>query len=189
MAKLKELLCGLEYERISGDLSAEISDIVYDSRKTGPEMLFVCMKGSRADSHAYIPEAFERGCRAFAVSEKEAVPEELMGAAAFIYCEDTRAALSLMSQAFFGYPARRLSLIGITGTKGKTTTAYMVKSILEHAGFKTGIIGTVGCEIGDEKYPTTNTTPKAMRFRNSFIPWRKRAVPMRSWSVLPRASR
>ena len=76
MAKLKELLCGLEYELISGDLSAEISDIVYDSRKTGPEMLFVCMKGSRADSHAYIPEAFERGCRAFAVSEKEAVPEE-----------------------------------------------------------------------------------------------------------------
>ena len=161
MAKLKELLCGLEYELISGDLSAEISDIVYDSRKTGPEMLFVCMKGSRADSHAYIPEAFERGCRAFAVSEKEAVPEELMGAAAFIYCEDTRAALSLMSQAFFGYPARRLSLIGITGTKGKTTTAYMVKSILEHAGFKTGIIGTVGCEIGDEKYPTTNTTPES----------------------------
>lgn len=162
MHRLSELIEDTGYELLCGDISCEIKDIIYDSRKAAPDTVFVCMKGSRIDPHSFIPEVYEKGCRAFVISEPSLVPEELKDSgAAFVLCRDTRRALSLMSQVFFDHPAERLRLIGLTGTKGKTTTAYMIKSILEHAGHRTGIIGTVGCGIGEETFPTANTTPES----------------------------
>ena len=168
MHKLRELCADLQYELISGDLDTEISDIVYDSRKIRPGTAFVCMEGSRFDPHKLIPEAFEKGCRVFVISKLTEDVKRLSSEAAFIRCEDTRAALSLMSQTYFDHPARKLRLIGITGTKGKTTTAYMIKAILEASGRKTGLIGTVGCEIGRDFYPTRNTTPESYELQKYF---------------------
>lgn len=133
----------------------EISDIVYDSRKAKPGCAFVCIRGSASDGHKYAKNAVEAGAVAVIAEE----PVEAPGAQV-ILVEDTRKALALMSAAFFGNPAEKdISVIGITGTKGKTTTAYMVRSILEAAGHKTGVIGTIGVLIGEELLPTDNTTP------------------------------
>lgn len=161
MPRLSELCSDFKYELISGDLDAEISDVVYDSRKLKEGAIFVCMEGARFDPHKLIPEAFEKGCRAFVVSKQTPDVEKLKEKAVFILCNDTRSALSYMSRAFFRYPERELRLIGITGTKGKTTAAFMIKAILEEAGEKVGMIGTVGCMIGRDLYPTVNTTPES----------------------------
>lgn len=138
-----------------GFQDCEISDIVYDSRKARPGSAFVCIKGSASDGHKFAKNAVEAGAVVIIAQE----PVEAMGAQV-VLVEDTRKALALMSAAFFGNPAEKdIAVIGITGTKGKTTTAYMVRSILEAAGHKTGVIGTIGVLIGDELVPTDNTTP------------------------------
>ncbi len=161
MNTLRELCSDFQYELISGDPDTEVSDIVYNSKNLKPDTVFVCMEGARFDPHTLVPEAFQKGCRAFVVSKLTSDMEKLKESSTIILCKDTRSALSHMSRVFFGYPERRLRLIGITGTKGKTTAAFMIKAILEAAGHKTGMIGTVGCMIGDKLYPTVNTTPES----------------------------
>lgn len=139
----------------SGFNDCEISDIAYDSRKAKPGNAFVCIRGSASDGHKYAKNAVEAGAVVVIAEE----PVEAPGAQV-ILVGDTRKALALVSAAFFGNPAEGdISVIGITGTKGKTTTAYMVRSILEAAGYKTGVIGTIGVLIGEELLPTDNTTP------------------------------
>lgn len=132
----------------------EISDIVYDSRQAIPGSLFVCLKGAATDGHRYAKSAQERG--AVAIIAEEPIEVDIP----VYYVEDTRKALAIMSAAFFGNPADHdITVIGITGTKGKTTTAEMIRFILEENGDKTGTIGTIGVRIGDEVIPTENTTP------------------------------
>lgn len=133
---------------------AEITGIVYDSRKAGPGCLFVCIKGSASDGHQFAAKAAAAGAAVIVAQE----PVEAPGAQV-VQVPDTKKALSLLSAAFFGNPARQLKVIGITGTKGKTTTAYMIRAILEAAGHKTGTIGTVGAAIGEDVVPLPNTTP------------------------------
>ena len=145
----------LDYRLLKGSLSAPVSEVVYDSRKAGPETVFVCLKGSARDSHEFIPQAYAAGCRVFVVEREVSLPED----ASVILVKNGREALAELSAARFGYPAEKLMTIGITGTKGKTTTAHMIKKILEEAGKKTGMIGTIGAYIGAEKIPTKNTTP------------------------------
>lgn len=140
---------------VQGFTDVEISDIVYDSRRAKPGCAFVCMRGSSSDGHRYAAGAVQAGA-AVVVAEE---PVEAPGAQV-ILVPDTRKALALMSAAFFGNPAEGdISVIGVTGTKGKTTTAYMIRSILEAAGHKTGVIGTIGVLIGEELIQTDNTTP------------------------------
>ena len=140
---------------VQGFADVEISDIVYDSRRAKPGCAFVCMRGSSSDGHRYAAGAVQAGA-AVVVAEE---PVEAPGAQV-ILVPDTRKALALMSAAFFGNPAEGdISVIGVTGTKGKTTTAYMIRSILEAAGHKTGVIGTIGVLIGEELIQTDNTTP------------------------------
>ena len=140
---------------VQGFEETEVSGIVYDSRKAVPGSLFACLRGAASDGHSFAAKAAEAGAGVILAEE----PVEAPGAQV-ILVPDTKKALSLASAAFFGNPASGgIRVIGITGTKGKTTTAHMIRSILEAAGHKTGIIGTIGAAIGDEVVPLGNTTP------------------------------
>lgn len=151
---LKELLQGLPYQW-DCDAALEISDIVYDSRKIIPGCLFVCLRGSAVDGHTFAQQAEAQGAAAILAEEPVAVSIPV------ILAENTRKALAEVSAAYFGHPANSLSVIGITGTKGKTTTAWMIHSVLEHAGYSVGLIGTIGAVVGETVYQTNNTTPES----------------------------
>lgn len=155
--KIGEWLGRLSYELLQGSLDTCVEDVIYDSRKARENTAFVCIRGSARDSHEFIPDVLLTGCRVLVVEEDVTVPEDVT----VIRVENGRMALAELSAARFGYPAKKLTTIGITGTKGKTTTSYMVKAILEAAGKKTGLIGTNGAMIGAEKFPTSNTTPES----------------------------
>lgn len=157
MEMLTSLLERLDYETVQGSTNIEITDLVYDSRKITKGCLFVCIKGTAVDGHTFVKEAAEKGAAAVLVQENIEVPEGLT----VIRVKDTRYGLALVSAAWFHHPAEELKVIGVTGTKGKTTTTYMVKSILENAGYKVGLIGTIEAIIGDEVIPASNTTPES----------------------------
>ena len=123
MKNLKQLLERLEYECVQGSLDKEITDLVYDSRKAATDSLFVCVKGTTVDGHGFAADVVQKGATVLVVSEDVNVPETVT----VIKVADTRYALALLSAAWFDYPAEQLKVIGITGTKGKTTTTYMVK--------------------------------------------------------------
>ena len=160
--KLKDILERCSYRMLQGNAETDIKELVYDSRKVVPGALFVCITGANFDGHAYIADSAEKGAAAFIV-QKGCVPPELVfpEGAAVAETEDTRVALALASAAWFGYPSEKMPVIGITGTKGKTTTTYMIRSILEHAGCKTGLIGTIEAIIGEKHIPSANTTPES----------------------------
>ncbi len=139
----------------------EITDVVFDSRKVKPGCLFVCIKGSAQDGHDFAVKAVETGA-VCVVAEREmdlGVPVITLNETTKV--RDSRQALALISAAFFNHPAREVNVICITGTKGKTTTAIMLRSILEAAGHKTGVIGTLGVLIGGERIAINNTTPSS----------------------------
>lgn len=151
--KLSELLSPLGLRE--GFQDVEITDIVYDSRKAKEGCAFVCIRGAASDGHRYAAQAAAAGAAVIVAEEQVEAP-----GAQVVLTDDTRKALALMSAAYFGYPAEHdIQVVGITGTKGKTTTAYMVRSILEAAGHKTGVMGTIGVLIGGELIQTDNTTP------------------------------
>lgn len=154
---LVDLLEDLEYEVVQGETRQSVSALVYDSRKAGPGAVFICICGAVRDGHDFAAEVAGKGCSALIVQKEVVVPEDIT----VIRVEDTRLALAKASAAFFGHPARELVTIGITGTKGKTTATYMIRSILEHSGYKTGLIGTIETIIGDETIPSANTTPES----------------------------
>lgn len=164
MKDLKQLLERMEYQCIQGSLKREISDVIYDSRKAAPNTLFVCIKGTVTDGHSYAQDVVKAGAVALVVLEPVDVPEEVT----VIRVKDTRYALAMLSAAYFDYPAETLKVIGITGTKGKTTTTYMIKSILEGAGHRPGLIGTIETVIGEETIPSANTTPESYLIQKYF---------------------
>ena len=154
--KLNNILNGLEYSLVKGNIDTEISDIIYDSRKVVPGCVFVCLKGASVDGHNFAKEAVRKGAAAIVYEEELDLDDVTC-----IKVENTRAALASMSASFFDHPANEIVTIGITGTKGKTTTTCMIKSILEKEGLKTGVIGTIGVIIGDKIIKTNNTTPES----------------------------
>lgn len=154
--KLSKILCNIKHECIQGKTDIEINDIVYDSRNIIEGSLFVCLKGSNIDGHQFAQEAVGKKAAAIITSENIDINNTNV-----IMVDDTREALSYMSAQFFNNPALELITIGITGTKGKTTTSCMIKSILEKEGYKTGLIGTLGVVIGDNQIETNNTTPES----------------------------
>lgn len=165
MALLKNWLERLPYQLLCGTVEVPVTDVVYDSRKAGPDTVFVCMTGTRTDSHTFLAKAAEQGCRSFVVErplEALELPGPVQGDGFnIIRVDHGRSALAYLSAARFDYPAEKLCLIGLTGTKGKTTTAYMIRDMLEHAGKRTGIIGTNGCEYAGKHFSTNNTTPES----------------------------
>ena len=155
---LNDWLKELKYELVQGELEIPVKEVVYDSRKAGEETVVVCMKGTNVDSHDFIPTVLAAGTKALVVErEVSGIPEDVT----VLKVENGRNALALLSAARFGYPAEKMVTIGVTGTKGKTTTTYMIKSILEACGKKVGLIGTNGAVIGDKHYATKNTTPES----------------------------
>ena len=162
--KLLELLEDMEYECLQGEEDREISTLVYDSRKVEKDSVFVCISGAVRDGHDFALEVAKKGASVLLVEKEVEVPEHVT----VIRVSDTRLALAKASAAYFGHPAKELITIGITGTKGKTTATYMVRSILESSGFKTGLIGTIETIIGDEKIPSANTTPESYVVQESF---------------------
>lgn len=162
--KLLELIEDMEYECMQGSLDKEITSLIYDSRKAEEGAVFVCISGAVRDGHDFAKEVAEKGCTALIVEKKVDVPEDVT----LICVKDSRLALAQASSAYFGHPADKLTTIGITGTKGKTTATYMVRSILEASGIKTGLIGTIETIIGDEKIPSANTTPESYLVQEYF---------------------
>ena len=147
----------------SGNLNIEIGDLTMNSRDTAQNGLFFCISGSRVDAHDFAPQAVENGCTALVVSHfinTLNVPQ--------IKVQNVRSAMAYISSAFFGHPAHKLRLIGVSGTKGKTTTTYLVKSIMEEAGFKVGLIGTTGNMIGDRCIKSVLTTPDSIDLHRTF---------------------
>ena len=162
--KLTKLLERLDYNVLQGSDEIEITELTNDSRNVKEGSVFVCITGAVRDGHDFVQEVAEKGATAVIVEKDVVAPEHVT----VIQVEDTRYALALTSAAYFGYPADELKVIGITGTKGKTTTTYMVKSILEGVGHKVGLIGTIESIIGDEVIPSKNTTPESFTIHQYF---------------------
>lgn len=171
--KLGEVTDGLNFSVLSESpdgADAEITDIVYDSRKAVAGTLFVAMVGAENDAHKYARKAYEQGCRDFVIqNDRQNVADLPLDGTANIYtAENTRAALAVLSDNFFRHPSGDLKVVGITGTKGKTSTTYIIESVLERAGVKTGLIGTAGAEWGGKKVATVNTTPESYELQKLF---------------------
>ena len=137
-----------------GDMSVEIAALCSNSREKTENGIFFCFAGAHFDAHQYAPQAVQNGCVALVVErflDDVNVPQVLVS--------NGRAAMARICEAFFDHPERKMRFVGITGTKGKTTTSYMVKSICEQAGFKCGLVGTTGNMIGEKHIPSSKTTP------------------------------
>ena len=165
--ELTYLLKDLEYEVLQGDpASTRISELVYDSRKVTRGCLFVCIPGSNVDGHDFALQAAKDGAAALVVSRPVEGLEET--GATVIRVDNSRYALAFLSAAWFGHPADQLKVIGITGTKGKTTSTYLVKSILENAGYHVGLVGTIEVIIGEKHIHAENTTPESYLLQDYF---------------------
>lgn len=162
--RIQDWLEGLDYTLQQGSLETEVKELIYDSRKAGPDAVFLCIKGTRTDSHSFIPQVLEAGVRVLVTEHEVEAPEDVT----VLVVKNGREALAKLSAARFGYPAQKMTMIGVTGTKGKTTTTHMIKAILESSGRKTGMIGTNGVFIGGEHYPTVNTTPESYDLHRYF---------------------
>ena len=161
--KLKDLLSSVEYTLVQGTDSLDVCDVIYDSRKVVGGCAFICIKGYATDGHKYAADAVEKGASALIVTDDIDVPEEVT----VVKVADARVALSAMSSEYFGHPAKELTTVAVTGTKGKTTTVSMIRSILECAGIKTGTIGTLGIIIDNNIFKTNNTTPESYEIQQA----------------------
>ena len=164
MKKASELMSCLNYKVLSGKADVPVGELVFNTDKVTDGCIFVCIRGASFDSHDHVEEIVEKGAAAVVVERPVASP----GGAAVLLVDDTRYALALISAAYFGHPASKLRTIAVTGTKGKTTTTYMIRSILELAGIKTGLIGTIESIIGDRHIPSCNTTPESYTIQQYF---------------------
>lgn len=160
--ELSKVMNGVNVIKSYGDLGVDITDIAYDSRKAQKGGAFVCLRGADVDGHDYINSAIKNGASVI-ISEKDINLEGVT----VLMVENTRKVLALISANFFNHPAKELTTIGITGTKGKTTTACMIKSIIEKSGSKVGMIGTLGVVIGDKILKTNNTTPESYEIQKN----------------------
>ena len=162
----RQLLSRISYTVIKGDDNTTVSEVVYDSRKITKGCMFICIEGANFDGHTFAKEAAQKEAAVLIVSKEVEVPKE--SNITIIKVENTRYAMAFIAAAYFGNPAEKLKTIGITGTKGKTTTTYLVKSILENAGHKVGIVGTIETIIGDTHIHANNTTPESFLLQEYF---------------------
>lgn len=155
--KLKNILNNIEYELVKGNIDTNITDIIYDSRKIIKDSIFVALVGYNVDGHKYIEDAIEKGANTIIVEKDVNIDSDIN----IVKVKNTRNALAIISSNYFDNPSQKLTMIGITGTKGKTTTTFMIKKILEQSKKKVGIIGTNGVYYNDVKYLIDNTTPES----------------------------
>ena len=162
---LKSILNGLDYELLQGTEDKEINKINYDSRKVCDNDLFVCVKGYATDGHKYADKAISSGAKVIVLQDDIEIENKNI---TIIKCSDTRKALALMGANYYDNPSNKMKIIGITGTNGKTTTAFMIKDILESAGKKVGLIGTIANYICGETIHTERTTPESLELQELF---------------------
>lgn len=168
--KLKEILIGIEGIKARGNLDLDISNVDSDSRNIKENGMFVAIHGYEADGINYIQNALENGAKVIMVSEdvelkKLSIPEEIT----LIVVQDTRLALAICACNFYNNPSKKIKLVGVTGTKGKTTTTFMIKKILEKTGKKVGLVGTIATYIGDKKIEdSSRTTPESIKLQQTF---------------------
>ncbi len=169
---LNKLIRKLNYELIKGRTFGKISELVEDTRKVVDDCLFVCIKGSAYDSHEHLHEIIEKGAKAIVIDKnnKSAIEylENNKTRATIIGVDNTEEALCIIAAEYYDNPADKIKVIGVTGTKGKTTTTYMVKSVLEHAGFSVGLVGTIEITYADIHIPSVNTTPGPILLQEHF---------------------
>lgn len=171
--KLDQLLEGISYEVQQGDAALEISDFQYDSRKVEKNSLFVCITGFQTDGHKYIPMALEKGATALLCEHRvENVPEGVT----VLVTKNNREALAVASAHFYGHPAETMNIIGVTGTNGKTSTTYLMQSILNRRGRKVGIIGTIENRIGEKVVPAERTTPESKELQALLLQMQREIV-------------
>ena len=164
--KLEQLMEGVPFTLVQGSMETEVTDIIYDSRKAAPGLAFVCIVGTQRDSHEFAADCAAKGVSVLVIQhdiDLSAVPE-----ATVVKVESSRYAMALMSCNLFGNPAKQMTMIGVTGTKGKTTTTHMIKSVLEAAGKKVGMIGTNGIYFMGRHQETANTTPESYELQKTF---------------------
>lgn len=159
--KLDELLTGVEILELAGSSNIEIDAIEYDSRKCGPGSLFAALRGSATDGHKYIKDVIAKGAKAILCEDNILTPEEMGGATAIVV-KNSRNALAGISHNYYGLPSKEMKMIGVTGTNGKTTITFLLKSIFEAAGYRAGIIGTTGIIFGGRIIKATHTTPESL---------------------------
>lgn len=167
---IAELLKGLKVRRVKGPLKEEIKGIAYDSRLVKEGFIFVAIRGFSVDGHAYIKDAIGRGAVGVVLEKKielqSGFPYDLQNGIAFAEVDDSREALASLASVFYKEPSKKLSLIGITGTNGKTTTSYILKSILEKWGKKVGLLGTINYIIGKKIVSAPYTTPESLELQS-----------------------
>ena len=162
--ELRQLLAGADVIEVVGDPDADISGLAYDSRQAGPGVLFFAIPGFTADGHEFAPYAVQAGATAVVVERRL----ELEPFVTQAIVRDARAAMAHAAARFFGEPTDELRVVGITGTNGKTTTAFLVRHVLERAGIQTGLLGTVKRIVGGVDEPVERTTPDAIELQATF---------------------
>lgn len=166
--KLSEVLKGIEEIEVRGDLEIDVPSIAYDSRKVENGGMFVAIVGFKMDGHNYIESAIQSGAKVIAMQEGAYDAGMIPDGITVVFSKDTRKFLPMVACNFYGNPTRELKVVGVTGTKGKTTTTYMIKSILEHAGKKVGLIGTIANYVGDKCYESERTSPESLDLQRMF---------------------
>ena len=166
--KLSEVLKGIEEIEVRGDLEIDVPSIAYDSRKVENGGMFVAIVGFKMDGHNYIESAIQSGAKIIAMREGAYDAGMIPEGITVVFSKDTRKFLPMVACNFYGNPTRELKVVGVTGTKGKTTTTYMIKSILEHAGKKVGLIGTIANYVGDKCYESERTSPESLDLQRMF---------------------
>jgi UDP-N-acetylmuramoyl-L-alanyl-D-glutamate--2,6-diaminopimelate ligase len=159
---LRRVISGLTPRAVVGRAPVEVQDLAYDARRAGPGALFFCVRGEHADGHDFAVEAVANGAVALVVERPLELPVPQ------VLVDDARIAMAAAADEFFGRPTDELRLAGVTGTNGKTTTAYVLYSILEHAGLRPGLLGTIESRIGGERRPSVRTTPEAIELQRTF---------------------
>ena len=163
--KIKELIEEIEMVSLIGSDELQVSGISYDSRKVEPGHLFFAMQGEKTDGHSFIESAVKKGAIAIIHDKEIADSGRFSPFASLIRVKDSRKSLAFAANTYYQMPSRAMTVIGITGTNGKTTTTYILKSILEAWGKKVGLIGTIQHMISDVVYPATHTTPESLEFQ------------------------
>ena len=161
MKTLHDLMAEVQVVAAGGNQDIAIRQISYDSRTVHSDTLFVCISGYRRDGHDFIPEALAKGASAVVVSRDSPIPHGVT----WVKVKDSRRTLASISAAFYGYPASRMRVIGVTGTNGKTTTTHLIEAILKKTGCKVGLIGTITARLGDQELPVDHTTPESLELQ------------------------
>ncbi len=159
MRNLKDLLFGVTIISVKGTTDCDINTIQFDSRKTAPRDLFVAIKGTQSDGHSYLDQVIENGVRAVIC---ESIPEKISESVTYIKTDSSQKALAVVASNFFDHPSKKLKLVGITGTNGKTTTASLLYQLFQKNGTPSGLISTVKVCVGDKAYGATHTTPDVL---------------------------